>query len=95
MLNQNSDIRNTIGNEVNNVSRMRASINSKLNSIATDPRFDRFFKNGALLTLPPVQHPVIRFVDPGRITFVAHNDAHSKESNFGYKRNDFGGFYNH
>jgi hypothetical protein len=91
----NTNIRNIIGNEVNNVTKMRASINTKLYSIAVDPKFDRFYKNGALLSLPPVNGPFIRRIDPGRISFVAHNDSHSKESNFGYSRNSFGGSYNH
>ena len=56
---------------------------------------DTFFKNGALVKLPPIDMPTVWVVDPGRITFVALNDAHSKESNFGFSRNKFGGFYNH
>ena len=81
--------------EVKNVTKLRASINTKLNKISNDPSYDKFYRNGALLTLPPVHQPIVSLVDPGRITFVANNDAHTKESNFGYSRNKFGGFYNH
>ncbi|CAI2375383.1 unnamed protein product [Moneuplotes crassus] len=78
---------------VKDVTKLRASINTKLNTIAQDSRYDKFFKNGALLCLPSVNQPVVTVVDPGRITFTAQNDAHSRESNFGYSRNKFGGFY--
>ncbi len=83
----------TLSAAVKDVSKLRASINTKLNTIADDPKYDRFFRNGALMCLPKVNQPVISLVDPGRITFIAHNGAHSRESNFGYSRNEFGGFY--
>jgi hypothetical protein len=54
-----TNIRNIIGNEVNNVTKMRASINTKLYSIAIDPKYDKFYKNGALVSLPPVNGPFI------------------------------------
>ena len=84
-----------LGAEVNNVTKLRTSINTKLNTIVNDPSYDKFYRNGALLSLPPVHLPVVSLIDPGRVTFVANNDSHSKESNFGYSRNKFGGFYNH
>ena len=85
----------TLNRDVNNVYRMSNAINSKLNTFMTDPSYDKFFKNGSLLKLPSVQRPVVSVVDAGRSTFVANNDAHCKEANFGYSRNKFGGFYNH
>ena len=93
--NTNVALRDALPTEVANVTKLRSAIDSKLNTINTDPRYDTFFRNGALITLPSIQQPVVRVIDPGRITFVANNDAHSKESNFGFSRNKFGGFYNH
>uniref|UniRef100_A0A7S3N8E6 Uncharacterized protein n=1 Tax=Euplotes harpa TaxID=151035 RepID=A0A7S3N8E6_9SPIT len=87
----------TIAKEVQQVHKMNSSLKSKLRSskFQNTEDYDSFFKNGALMKLPPVQRPVVCLVDAGRITFVAANDAHSKESNFGFSRNKFGGFYNH
>lgn len=85
----------SIQNDLNRFTQMRASMNTKLNTIMTDPSYDKFFKNGALLKLPTVQQPVIKVIDPGRISFVAQNASHSKESNLGFSRNNFGGFYMH
>lgn len=87
--------RNTIGSELDNLNKMTRAINSKLNRMTLAEAEDTFFKNGALIKLPPINKPMISCIDPGRITFVAANDAHSKESNFGYSRNKLGGFYNH
>lgn len=60
-----------------------------------DAEYDSFFKNGALIKLPPIQHPIVSVINVGKSIFIAANDAHSKESNFGYSRNKLGGFYNH
>ena len=61
--------------------------------MAQDPSYDKFFRNGALLTLPSINQPVVSVINTGRMTFVAKNDAHTKESNFGFSRNEFGGLY--
>jgi hypothetical protein len=86
---------NTISHDVNEVGRMAASLRSKFGKTKTIDEYDTFFKNGALLKLPPVHKPIVCVIDAGKTTFIAQNDAHSKESNFGFKRNEFGGFYNH
>lgn len=88
--------RHSLGMDLDNVNRMSNAINSKISKLMMpDVSEDPFFRNGSLLKLPPVNRPVISLIDPGRITFVAANDAHSKESNFGYSRNKLGGFYHH
>ena len=87
--------RDTLGFELDNLNKMSTAINSKLKRMTINEAEDTFFKNGALNKLPPVQNPIISRIDSGRTTFVAGNDAHSKESNFGYSRNKLGGFYNH
>lgn len=87
--------RDTFGSELDNLNKMTNAINSKLKRMTILEAEDTFFKNGALNKLPPIHNPIISRIDAGRITFVAGNDAHSKESNFGYSRNKLGGFYNH
>lgn len=85
----------TISNHLNQVNSMNCSLRSKLDKRSMRDDYDSFFKNGALMKLPSITQPLVNRINAGSTIFIANNDAHSKESNFGYKRNEFGGFYSH
>ena len=87
--------RETIDKDVDEVNTLSNTIMSKINKIMKEQNDDKFLSRVSLPRLPPAWHPVISRIDVGRATFVAENDAHSKNSNFGYNRNKFGGFFNH
>ena len=88
-------VRGKLDHDVNEVKTMSNTILTKINRMLKDQSDDRFLSKVSLPRLPPAHRPVISRIDPGKKVFVAENDAHSKESNFGFSRNKFGGFYNH
>ena len=88
-------IRGPIQQDHEEVKSLSNTIFTRINQMLKDQNDEKFLSRVSLPKLPPPHHPVICRVDGGRIAFIAHNDAHSKESNFGYTRNKFGGFYNH
>lgn len=81
--------------DINEVRSMSNTILTKINQMLKDQNDDKFLMRVSLPRLPPAHHPLIVRTSGGKNAFVAENDAHSKESNFGYSRNKFGGFYNH
>ena len=74
---------------------MSNTIKTTIDRMIKEQSDDRFLTRVSLPRLPPAHRPVVMIHRSGVKAFVAENDAHSKESNFGYSRNKFGGFYNH
>jgi hypothetical protein len=88
-------LKGDVGTDAKEMKTMSNTIMTKINQMLTEQTDDGFLSRVSLPRLPVSHRPVVMVHKAGGKAFIAENDSHCKESNFGYSRNKFGGFYNH